>query len=78
MQNMTSDIGLVTPSFENQWDLRFKRGRTRADILSMIDANRKDIKWGNNVVVLGGTNDMNLRSVQPAEKMKVMQARMGT
>ena len=68
MQNMTSDIGLVTPSFENQWELRFKKGRTRADVSNMVDANRKDIKWGDNVVVVGGTNDMNPRVVKPAEK----------
>ena len=58
VRNMTSDIGLVTTSFENQWELRFKRGTKMTEVLNMIDANREDIKWGDDVVVVGGTNDM--------------------
>ena len=55
---LTQDGGLVTSAFLNQWEVRMKRGAKYGEVLKIVDYNVEEMKQGDVIVILGGTNNI--------------------
>ena len=72
MKWITQDTGLVATAFENEWEVRMKRGARFNEVWKM-EYNMRDMEEQDVVVIFGGSNDLNqMDKMQNEEKRRFL------
>ena len=70
---ITQDTGLVATAFENEWEVRMKRGVRFNEVWKMVEYNIRDMEEQDVVVILGGSNDLyQMDKMQNEEKRRFL------
>ena len=71
---ITIETGLVTTSFEEGWEVRIRRGGRIGDIVKMLEVNGSEMRKGDDVLVVAGTNDMSdIRQMELGERIRYLE-----